>query len=82
MGVSFKSPQLQLSSELLSRPQFFASTHGQAVTSTFVVVGALWGLAVLRFKAKLPFHVNDANILRILKETPMAWLFIPSFATH
>jgi hypothetical protein len=55
---------------------------GQAVTSTFVAATHLWGLAVLKFDVKLPFrraqvepfHLNDADLLRILKETPMAWL--------
>jgi hypothetical protein len=44
------------------------------VTASFVAAAPLWGLAVLKFGVKLPFHVNDADLLRILKETPMAWL--------
>jgi hypothetical protein len=47
---------------------------GQAVTSTLVAAAPLWGLAVLKFDVKLPFHVNDADLLRILKETPMSGL--------
>jgi hypothetical protein len=52
---------------------------GQAVTSTLVAAAPLWGLAVLKFDVKLPFHVNDADLLRILKETTMSWPFIPYF---
>jgi hypothetical protein len=44
------------------------------VVSRLVSFGAWSRKAGLKLKADLPFHENDADLLRILKETPMSWL--------
>jgi hypothetical protein len=61
MGVSFKSLQLPLSSEVLRRPQFFTIKHSQAEMSSCVATGLLWGLAVRNLRADLPFHEMVQN---------------------
>ena len=58
---------------LTPRCIFFIFYDSDVKILPFVAAAPLWGLAVLKFDVKLLFHVNDADLLRILKEAPMAW---------